>query len=156
MMTPPRREVARAILLDADARVLLLRYDENGGFWATPGGSLEEGEDHAAATLRELHEELGIDEEAVDLGVQLAERSKDHLVGGHQVRQRERYFLTRVAAADVDPARATQPDNIRAHRWWTLDELRTTHETVYPLGIADLVTSVAEGRPPERPVVLTG
>ncbi|MFJ8948365.1 NUDIX domain-containing protein [Streptomyces sp. NPDC102395] len=31
-----------------------MRYDENGGFWATPGGSLEDGEDHATATLREL------------------------------------------------------------------------------------------------------
>jgi 8-oxo-dGTP pyrophosphatase MutT (NUDIX family) len=36
--TPPLREAARAIVLDAEDRVLLLRYDENGGFWATPGG----------------------------------------------------------------------------------------------------------------------
>ncbi|MFD3381967.1 NUDIX domain-containing protein [Streptomyces sp. NPDC058697] len=56
------REAARAIVLDAEDRLLLLRYDENGGFWATPGGSLEDGEDYATATLRELHEELGIDE----------------------------------------------------------------------------------------------
>ncbi|WP_415939922.1 hypothetical protein [Streptomyces sp. 039-1] len=35
---PPVRDAARAVLLDADQRVLLLRYDENGGFWATPGG----------------------------------------------------------------------------------------------------------------------
>ncbi|MET9905164.1 NUDIX hydrolase [Streptomyces sp. NPDC006446] len=41
---PPVRETARAVLLDADRRVLLLRYDENGGFWAIPGGSREEGE----------------------------------------------------------------------------------------------------------------
>ncbi|NMI54562.1 hypothetical protein HEP83_02120 [Streptomyces sp. RLA2-12] len=38
--TPPLREAARAIVMDADDRVLLLRYDENQGFWATPGGSL--------------------------------------------------------------------------------------------------------------------
>ncbi|MED7825683.1 NUDIX domain-containing protein [Streptomyces chiangmaiensis] len=30
-----------------------------------PVGSLEEGEDHATATLRELREELGIDEATV-------------------------------------------------------------------------------------------
>jgi 8-oxo-dGTP pyrophosphatase MutT (NUDIX family) len=66
--TPPLREAARAIVLDADDRVMLLRYDEEGGFWATPGGSLEDGEDHATATLRELSEELGIDEKAVELG----------------------------------------------------------------------------------------
>ena len=153
--TPPLREAARAIVMDADDRVLLLRYDENGGFWATPGGSLEEGEDHATATLRELGEELGVDEKAVELGPQLAERTKDHLVGGREVRQVELYFLTRVSAADIDPARATQPDNIREHRWWTLTELRTAQETVYPVGLADLVAAVAAGRTPHQPVVLT-
>ncbi|MEU9897209.1 NUDIX domain-containing protein [Streptomyces phaeochromogenes] len=77
--TPPLRKAARAVLLDADDRVLLLRYDENHGFWAAPRGALEKGEGYATATLRELHEELGIDEKSVDLGTQLAERSKDHL-----------------------------------------------------------------------------
>ncbi|MGW9026818.1 NUDIX hydrolase [Streptomyces sp. NPDC055722] len=153
--TPPLREAARAILLDPDGRVLLLRYDENGGFWATPGGSLEPGEDDTTATLRELHEELGIDEQAVELGVQLAERSKDHLVGGRPVRQVEKYFLARVGATAVDPAHATQPDNIRAYRWWTVTDLRRTNETVYPVGLADLVARVCDGRIPPHPVVLT-
>ncbi|GGX98082.1 NUDIX hydrolase [Streptomyces fructofermentans] len=155
--TPPLREAARAVVVDDDDdRVLLLRYDENGGFWATPGGSLEDGEDHSTATLRELSEELGIDEKAVELGAQLAERSKDHLVGGREVRQVEKYFLTRVSAADVDPARASQPDNIREHRWWTLAELRATAQTVYPRGLADLLTSVLTHGAPMRPVVLAG
>nr|WP_180686625.1 NUDIX domain-containing protein [Streptomyces gossypiisoli] len=148
------RKAARAILLDADGRVLLLRYDENGGFWATPGGALEPGEDDATATLRELREELGIDEHAVELGVQLAERRKDHFVGGLQIRQVERYFLARISAAAVDPARATQPDTIRELRWWTVSELQAATETVYPAGLADLVAAIVEGHTPERPVVL--
>ncbi|WP_093632392.1 NUDIX hydrolase [Streptomyces sp. 3213.3] len=152
--TPPLREAARGILLDADGRVLLLRYDENGGFWATPGGSLKPGEDDTTATLRELREELGIDEQAVDLGVQLAERSKDHMVGGRPVRQVEKYFLARVGAAAIDPARATQPDNIRETRWWTVTYLRRTNETVYPVSLAELVDRVRTGRIPEHPVAL--
>ncbi|MEH0420517.1 NUDIX hydrolase [Streptomyces sp. B21-083] len=154
--TPPLREAARAIVMDAADRVLLLRYDENGGFWATPGGSLEPGEDHATATLRELGEELGVEKTAIELGPQLAERTKDHLVGGREVRQVERYFLTRVSTTDIDPARATQPDNIREHRWWTLAELRAARETVYPAGLADLVAAVAAGHTPPQPVVLAG
>ncbi|MFJ3310325.1 NUDIX hydrolase [Streptomyces sp. NPDC086549] len=126
----------------------------DGGFWATPGGSLEPGEDDTTATLRELHEELGIDKHAVELGVQLAERSKDHLVGGRQVRQVEKYFLARVGADAVDPARATQPDNIREYRWWTATDLRRTQETVYPVGLADLVACIRDGRIPQHPVVL--
>ncbi|MFH9968547.1 NUDIX hydrolase [Streptomyces mirabilis] len=152
--TPPLREAARAILLDPDVRVLLLRYDENDGFWATPGGSLEPGEDDTTAALRELHEELGIDEQAVELGVQLAERSTTHLVGGRTVRQVEKYFLARVGAAAINPACATQPDNIRGYRWWTVTDLRRTKETVYPVGLADLVARVRDGRIPRHPVVL--
>ncbi|MFG2681340.1 NUDIX hydrolase [Streptomyces sp. NPDC048392] len=158
--TPPLREAARAIVLDTDqqARVLLLRYDEGGGFWATPGGSLEDADegDHAAAVLREMGEELGVLEEAIELGGQLAERSKEHLVGGREVRQVEKYFLARISAAAIDPARASHSDNIREHRWWTLTELNATDETIYPLGLADLVTGVLEHGAPVRPVVLDG
>lgn len=144
------------MVMDADHRVLLLRYDENGGFWATPGGSLKEGETHAVVTFRVLREELGVDEMAVELGPQLAERSQDHFVGGREVRQVERYFLARLQDADVHPSRATQPDNIREYRWWIPAELHPTRETVYPVGLADLVTAVAEGRTPDKPVVLAG
>ncbi|MEU9546278.1 NUDIX hydrolase [Streptomyces mirabilis] len=152
--TPPPRKAARAIVLDTDDRVLLLRYDEGGDFWATPGGSVEEGETDTVATLRELSEELGLDANAVQLGAQLAERTKDHLVGGREVRQVEKYFLARIAASAADSNRATQPDNIRETRWWNIRELRTTTETVYPAGLADLIAAVVEGRMPQRPVVL--
>ncbi|MEU5634103.1 hypothetical protein ACH47C_16940 [Streptomyces rishiriensis] len=66
----------------------------------------------------------------------------------------EKYFLTRVSAADVDPARASQPDNIREHRWWTLAELRASNGTIYPLGLADLLTGVLAHGAPTHPVVL--
>ncbi|MFE9813063.1 hypothetical protein [Streptomyces sp. NPDC005548] len=77
-------------------------------------------------------------------------------MGGWEVRQVERYFLARVTESDVDPSRATQPYNIREYRWWTPAELHSTQETVYPVGLADLVTAVAEGRTPDKPVVLAG
>ncbi|SNQ47597.1 ADP-ribose pyrophosphatase YjhB, NUDIX family [Frankia canadensis] len=152
MSTPPLRKAARAVVLDADQRVLLLHYDENNGFWATPGGSLEPGEDYATAVIRELREELGVEE--VDLGAQIAERSNDHPVGGLQVRQIEKYFLARVTPADIDLDRATQPDNIRSLRWWTQEDLRSTQETVYPRGLSKLVTGVLAEGPPEQPITL--
>lgn len=154
MTTSPLREAARVIALDDAQRVLLLRYPEGGGYWATPGGSLEAGEGYAAAALRELSEELGVDEKDVVLGTQLAQRSTDHAVGGREVRQVERYFLAQLAPKDVDPARATQPDNIQAHRWWSLQELRDTPETIYPVGLLDLITEVLARGVPERPIVL--
>ncbi|MGI5353600.1 NUDIX hydrolase [Streptomyces sp. CA-250714] len=152
MNTLPLREAARAVVLDSHQRVLLLAYDENGGFWATPGGSLEPGEDYPTAVLRELGEELGATD--VTLSAQVAERQQDHSVGGHQVRQVEKYFLAHIEASDLDPARATQTDNIRASRWWTLQELQDTRETVYPVGLADLIADLLKHGTPEQPTVL--
>ncbi|TJZ97132.1 NUDIX hydrolase [Actinacidiphila oryziradicis] len=153
-MTTPQREAARVIVMDDADRILLLRYDENGGFWATPGGSLDLGEDHDTAARRELREELGVDD--VEMGPQLAERSQVHHVGGRPAHQVERYYLARIDPAAVDPARATQPDGIGVRRWWTLDELRATDQTVYPVGLASLITDVLAHGVPQRPVVLAG
>jgi ADP-ribose pyrophosphatase YjhB (NUDIX family) len=155
VISPPLREAARVVALDGAQRVLLLyHHDEGGNYWATPGGALEAGENHAAAALRELSEELGVDEKNVALGRQLAQRSQDQTVAGRIVRQVERYFLAHLEPTDADPARATQPDNIRAHRWWTLNELRETSETIYPVGLVDLITRLLADGVPMCPITL--
>ncbi|MGW5491490.1 NUDIX domain-containing protein [Streptomyces olivaceoviridis] len=97
----------------------------------------------------------GIEPSGDHLVGQLAERNKDHLVGGRQIREVEKYVLTRISATGVDPDRASQPDNIREHRWWTLAELRTTAETAYSLGIADLLTGVLVHGAAAGPLPLT-
>ncbi|MFE7113318.1 NUDIX domain-containing protein [Streptomyces sp. NPDC057575] len=117
-----------------------------------PGGSLEPGEDHPMAILRELSEELGA--ENVVVTSQIAERSKEHPVGGRQVRQVEKYFFVHVAPADIDLARANQTDRIQTIRWWALNELRSTGQTVYPLGLVDLIADVLTEGASERHVVL--
>jgi ADP-ribose pyrophosphatase YjhB (NUDIX family) len=123
-----------------------------GGFWATPGGSLEPGEDYPAAVLRELREEVGA--EKVDLGEHITERVQEHPVGGQQVRQVERYFLVRASADGIDPSKASQPDTIRSSRWWTLAELRSSTEAAYPLGLAQLLAGILDHGAPHPPVVL--
>ncbi|WP_062435219.1 NUDIX hydrolase [Herbidospora daliensis] len=152
MTSPPIRTAVRVVALDGDGRVLLLRYEENGGFWATPGGALDGDEDHLAALRREMREELGTGEVPVDGPV--AERAKEFLFEGAMIRQVERYYLARLSAGDVDLARATQPDTIQEYRWWTAGELETTPETVYPADLGDLVTEIVRSGVPARPVVL--
>ncbi len=55
-----------AIVVDDDHRVLLTRRADNGR-WAVVSGILEPGEEPAAAALREVREETGIDAEIVRL-----------------------------------------------------------------------------------------
>ncbi|OUD04352.1 NUDIX hydrolase [Streptomyces swartbergensis] len=62
--TLPQTIVASCVLLlDAEDRILLLRYAEGqpgAGLWGLPGGMLDHGEDPVGAACRELHEETGI------------------------------------------------------------------------------------------------
>jgi 8-oxo-dGTP diphosphatase len=63
-----RIEVAAAVIYDAAGRFLLAQRPPGKafeGYWEFPGGKVEAEESAAAAMRRELHEELGIDVDAV-------------------------------------------------------------------------------------------
>ena len=137
------RQAGRVIVLDPGDRVLLLRYDEGppeGRHWATPGGGLNPGESYAAGASRELTEETGWDDVALLGEVHRHVRTMEH--DGRTVRQHERLFLARIdrdcrELGDVAAMHAS--DGIAAWRWWTLAELDTTAEVVWPAGLAGLI-----------------
>jgi hypothetical protein len=91
---------------------------------------------------------------AAGLGPELAVRAKEHLVGGEPTRQFEHYFAAVIAADTVNPALASQPDDIRAWQWWTIDDIRKTSQTIYLTGLADLVSRFLEDGPPSAPIEL--
>jgi hypothetical protein len=43
---------------------------------------------------------------------------------------------------------------ITGHRWWAVDELRTTADEIFPLRLADLVAGLLGNGTPTRPVRL--
>jgi len=61
--------VSAVALIDADGRVLVQQRASGAlaGLWEFPGGKVEAGETPAAALIRELREELGIDVETACL-----------------------------------------------------------------------------------------
>jgi len=63
-LSKPRLRVVAAALFDAHGRVLIAERPAGkhmAGWWEFPGGKVAAGESDAAALVRELREELGID-----------------------------------------------------------------------------------------------
>jgi ADP-ribose pyrophosphatase YjhB (NUDIX family) len=137
------RRAGRVIALDPQDRVLLFRYDDgppNGRHWCTPGGGLNEGEDYRTGARRELFEETGWDD--VPLGPEVYERTLVMEYADAIVRQHERFFVGRIEEAGRpfgEVADMHVSDGIAAWHWWTLAELDTTDEAIWPPDFADLI-----------------
>jgi 8-oxo-dGTP pyrophosphatase MutT (NUDIX family) len=148
------RNAARAVVLDPDDRILLVRWvnEDNGvDTWLTPGGGIEDGEDDAAALRREVREETGL--ESFEAGPTIWTRRHSFPWYERTVDQRETFALVRVPAFEPrpDPA-AIDAEGIRAVRWWTLEELEASDETFAPRGLAALLRELLEHEAPPEPL----
>ncbi len=110
----PRTIGVRALLLDRDGRVALVRHTY-ADHWYLPGGGVKSGESIAAALMRELAEEVAIADPVIErvLGVYHSRREgkDDHIV----------IFVVRTAASGIlDRADLRE---IEQAGWFPLDDL---------------------------------
>ena len=147
------RPAARAIVLDPDDRILLVRFLFPTGktFWATPGGGIEMGESSGEAIRRELAEETGLDD--VDVGPVVWTRL--HIVpfiGGQWDGQHEEYHLVRTRSFTPEPRLSWEQlnaENVFELRWWALAALEEADETFAPRRLPELLRELlANGAPP--------
>ena len=150
------REAARALLLDEDDRVLLVRFEfPTATVWALPGGGIEPGETALAALRRELREELGL----VDVHIGPHVWSRLHVVpflDGRWDGQRDTVHLVRVRA--FEPAPVLSWEQLRAERlheirWWHVDEVAAAHDVRFaPSGLARHLLDLLRDGPPDTPL----
>jgi 8-oxo-dGTP pyrophosphatase MutT (NUDIX family) len=156
-MTVERR--AARVLLVADGAVLLIQgHDparpDDGTWWHVPGGGIDGDEPAARAAAREVFEETGLRVTEDDMGPVVATRVAEFEFDRRHYRQQECFFAIPVERFDLQ-SDGWEPHEHRSlldHRWWTVDDLTTTTETVYPHELADLLRAVLGGRigPPLR------
>jgi 8-oxo-dGTP diphosphatase len=145
------REAVRALVIDADQRVLLVRFEfPTATRWALPGGGLEPGEGHVEALRRELEEEVGL--VGAIIGPQIWHRL--HIVpflNGQFDGQREQIYLVRCDTFEARPQLSWEEMNaefVHELRWWTLDEIAASDAHFVPRDLHSRVVSVLRDGPP--------
>jgi 8-oxo-dGTP diphosphatase len=149
------REAVRALLVDEDDRLLLVRFQfPTASVWALPGGGLLPGEADEAGLRRELAEELGLVD--VEIGAHIWTRL--HIIpfiGGQYDGQRERIHLVRTTAFDPEPQigwELLRAEYVHELRWWTVDELDGAGVRCAPTALPALARAVLRDGPPDEPL----
>jgi 8-oxo-dGTP diphosphatase len=151
--TPRLRDAVRAVVVDPDDRVLLVRFEfPNWIGWATPGGGVNRDEVDEEALRRELAEEAGL--ARFDLGPLVWTRT--HLFElGDWDGQVERYYLVRTPRFDPAPRLTWEQLNqeyVTAIRWWTLGELEAAEALFAPRRLPLLVRELILHGPPAEAI----
>jgi 2,3-bisphosphoglycerate-dependent phosphoglycerate mutase len=149
----PRREAARALIVNPQGQVLLMQYA--GGlsphflelghhhFWATPGGAVKDDEDFEAALRRELREETGLELDG-EVGPAVATREFPMEIGEDWRQAVERYFLIETTTFTPAPRDLTPEEKIHTlgWRWWSADDIAASQELIFPEGLEALLRKV--------------
>ena len=153
------RDAVRALVVDSDDRVLLVRFEfPTATRWALPGGGLEPGETHVEALIRELIEEVGLRDPVVGPAIW----HRLHIVpflNGEFDGQRERIHLVRTEAFEPVPQLSWEQMNaefVHELRWWTVDEIAASDAVFVPTGLHSLVTTLLREGPPADSVDVSG
>jgi len=132
------RSCARLLLFDNEQKLLLfLHVDPTGReFWATPGGGIEPGENREQAARREAAEELGATQ--VEL-IEMWTGKSEFLFADRHVSQTETFFLVTSHSGFLnEQVREThQREGIKQFKWWTVEEIKQTNESLFPLDLAE-------------------
>ncbi|HEU0248750.1 MAG TPA: NUDIX domain-containing protein [Gaiellaceae bacterium] len=147
------RDAVRAVVLDPDDRVLLVRFEfPDWTGWATPGGGVHAMETDEEAIRRELAEETGL--EAFELGPLVWTRTHVFELGKWNG-QFERYYFVRAPRFDPTPHLTWDQLNaeyVTAVRWWTSDELEAADSRFAPSRLPLLVRELLLHGPPAEPL----
>jgi 8-oxo-dGTP pyrophosphatase MutT (NUDIX family) len=133
---PVLRHAARVLLLDAQDRVLLIRFrinrDDNASVWVTPGGGLLDGETHEQAAVRELYEETGLTIPL--LGTCVWIRTNICQFAGKTFEEWEHFYCARcddgpvISRTGLGQAEAAY---LGEYRWWAIDEIVAAVDEVF-------------------------
>ena len=153
MAAPRDRPAVRAIVLDDDDRVLLLRIaanDDGLQLWLTPGGGRDPGESDDAALRRELFEEIGVEHPVI--GPCVWTRENVFRWKGEWLRALERFHVVRIHPNQLGRGAPEEHELDAPRRWFSVDELRTLNEVFVPRDMPGLLARLLQDGEPNVPI----
>ncbi len=149
------RQAVRAVVLDPDDRVLLVRFEfpDSGTKWALPGGGVEPGETDHEALRRELSEEVGAPDVAIGPHVWNRLHIVPFINGSHDG-QIERIYLVRTPLFTPQPALTWEQLNaeyVFEVRWWHPHDLNSA-TPVAPSRLCEHLAAMHRNGPPKQPI----
>ena len=153
-MADVERTSVRVVLLDSAGLVLLFDTVDPlntglGSWWELPGGGMEPGESVSRTAARELAEETGFVLPGEAFGPPTWSRAATYLRRGRRVLQREHVVAATIALTAPSPSRehrtAEELEDYVGHRWWSVEQVRTSPDRFFPGRLPDLLASFLAG-----------
>jgi 8-oxo-dGTP pyrophosphatase MutT (NUDIX family) len=142
-----KRSAAKVLLVTSQLEVLLFSSLDPGDpsrprYWFAIGGGVEPGESLETAAIREVFEETDL--QLSEVGAPHFTRHTAFDFEDDHYEQDETYFVAWVErfTPTTDGWTELERRATAGHRWWCVDELTRTDETVYPEQLAELLLSL--------------
>jgi len=139
------------LIVDESGATLLLRGADPAAtagetWWFTPGGGVEGSESLYETAVREVCEETGV--LLSELHGPIYSRDVAFSFEGEPFEQHEEFLYTRVQRFAVSNSSwtALERRTLIEWRWWSIDQLESTSETLHPDVLASLVRQVIDAK----------
>jgi 8-oxo-dGTP diphosphatase len=155
----PVRQAVRALIIDPDQRVLLVRFEfrDVGTVWALPGGGIENDESPLEALRRELIEEVGLHHIEIGPLVWDMNRSIPEMAPNGWRGQRD--LIHFVPSHAFEPAPTLSWEQLRSEalheiRWWSPEEVARADVLFAPRCFPGVLSQFLADGPPSDPMVI--
>ena len=157
----------RIILINPQNKILLLqahhepapnlddRYKEP--YWFTPGGRYEDGESELEAAKRELYEETGLQNDDVTFGPVVWTGEIDLVIYDQPTHLKNKFIVAHTTKSEITFENFTEEEKtvIKNHRWFSLDDILTSSETIYPEILHEILPPILAGKYPDTPLKIS-